>query len=70
MQEGIPMTNVNDVYNALKLNLPVKDLELTLDQKIQIEQNKLLGAINGKLTFFVVLVILGLLLQFLGALTT
>jgi hypothetical protein len=63
------MTNVNDVYNALKLNLPVKDLELTLDQKIQIEQNKLLGAINGKLTFFVVLVILGLLLQFLGALT-
>jgi hypothetical protein len=70
MQEGIPMTNVNDVYNALKLNLPVKDLELTLDQKIQIEQNKLLGAINGKLTFFVVLVIIGLLLQFLGALTT
>jgi hypothetical protein len=69
MQEGIPMTHVNDVYNALKLNLPVKDLELTLDQKIQIEQNKLLGAINGKLTFFVVLVILGLLLQFLGALT-
>jgi hypothetical protein len=63
------MTNVNDVYNALKLNLPVNGLELTLDQKIQIEQNKLLGAINGKLTFFVVLVILGLLLQFLGALT-
>jgi hypothetical protein len=68
MQEGIPMTNVNDVYNALKLNLPVNGLELTLDQKIQIEQNKLLGAINGKLTFFVVLVIIGLLLQFLGAL--
>jgi hypothetical protein len=65
MQEDLPMTNVNDVYNALKLNLPVKDLELTLDQKIQIEQNKLLGAINGKLTFFVVLAVLAIIAQFL-----
>lgn len=39
--------------------------QLTLEQRLQVEQVRLLKAINGKLNFFAVLVILSIVLGFL-----
>jgi hypothetical protein len=57
------MATTKDAFNALVNNIPVKDLELTLDQMMIVEQTKLLRSINGKLTFFVVIAVISILIS-------
>jgi hypothetical protein len=57
------MATVHDAFNALVNGIKPKDFEPTLDQLFVIEQTKLLRSINGKMTFFVVIAIISILLS-------
>ena len=54
---SLPDTVLTALIKSQPLPAPV---ELTTDEKLQIEQIRLLRSINGKLTFFVVLAVVSI----------
>jgi len=60
-----PQITYQDVEDLAAGRKFTKDIVFTIDQQLAIKQARLLNSINGKLVFFVVLIILGIILSLL-----